>query len=59
MREGGDIGVEFILVPNVLYRNGNPSNFWTGFGVGFLQESVQKKADSRRFRIRVPDSSNF
>ena len=38
-------------------RDGNPSNFWTGFR--FLQESVQKKADSRGLRIRIPDSSNI
>ena len=55
-------------VPNHTYnpiRDGNPSNIWTGFG--FLQESVQKMADScgfriiifGGFRIRISDSSNI
>ena len=41
-------------------RDGNPSNFWTGFG--FLQESVKKKwriPDSYFWRIRIPDSSSI
>ena len=45
-------------------RDGNPSNFWTGFGFGFLQE---KMADSPWIRIlifggfrnRISDSSNI
>ena len=32
----------------IIIRDGNPSNFWTGFG--FLQESIQKKGG---FRILI------
>ena len=40
---------------NIINRDGNQSNFWTGFG--FLQEFVQKRRipDSYFWRIRIPN----
>ena len=37
---------------NKLSRDGNPSNFWAGFGFRILKESV-KKSDGF---LRIPDS---
>ena len=35
------------------------NNFWTRFGFGFLQESVQKMVDSLGFRIFFLADSGF